>query len=240
MNVISFPAHAPLAPSAAARWINCAGSIKAISEAPPPPFSVYAEEGSRAHAVFAQCLLQGRNMDAFIHDSLFAAPLQEALDHARRIIAGRAVLIEQQLPPLPGASDLWGTVDILVVDQDRHLSDVIDLKFGANILVEADAPQLAIYGLLAAWCFGLSATGLTTWIIQPRCFHPQGPVRSHRYDARTLRNLLETVLAAAAATQNHFALRRAGPWCRFCAAAPTCPERRALLRESEPSRWSAA
>lgn len=238
MNAIAPAAHAPLAPSSAARWINCPGSIKASSEAPLQPTSSYAEEGSYAHAVFAQCLLQGRNADAFSSDPQLAVPLQEALDHARRIIAGRAVLIEQRLPPIPDIPDLWGTADVAVFDRDRRLSDVIDLKFGSNILVEANALQLGVYGLLGVRKFGLSSTGLTTWILQPRCSHPQGPARSHQYDVQTLRALLNTVRAAAAATQHPDAPRRSGLWCRFCPAWQTCPERQALPRERALSRWS--
>jgi len=158
----ALPAHAPLAPSAAEHWVNCPGSIKAVNAALPQPTSVHAEEGRYAHMVFAQCLLQGRNADAFIADPIITAPLQKALDHARSIIDGRPVLIEQRLPPLPGIPDLWGTADVAIFDQALHLSDIIDLKFGANILVEADTVQTGIYGLLGAGRFGLSAAGLTT------------------------------------------------------------------------------
>jgi hypothetical protein len=203
---VSATEHAPLAPSAASRWINCPGSIKAISEAPPELSSSYAEEGTLAHSVFAQCLLEGRHAASVVDDPEFIAPLQDALDHARRIIDGRPVLIEQRLPPMPGIPDLWGTVDVAIFDPDLRLSDVIDLKFGANILVEADTVQTGIYGLLGVRRFGLSAAGLTTWIIQPRCFHPHGSVRSHHYDVPALRALLETVHAATAATQARWTL----------------------------------
>jgi hypothetical protein len=237
MNAL--PAHAPLSPSAASRWINCPGSIKTVTDGqiPPQPSSPYAEEGSRAHALFAQCLLEGRNAKALTDDPLLAAPLQEALDHARLIIAGRSVLIEQRLPPLPGLPDLWGTADIAVFDRDLHLSDVIDLKYG-TFPVEADTVQTGIYGLLAAGRFGLSAEGLTTWIIQPRCAHSQGPVRSYRYDVAALRVLLETVRTAATEVHHPAAPTRAGTWCRFCPAARICPEQRALQRRREPSLWS--
>jgi hypothetical protein len=182
--------------------MNCPGSFSAASAAPPQPSSSYAEEGTRAHAAFATCLLQGWQASALVTDPVVTAPLQEALDHARRIIAGRAVLIERRLPPLPGLPDLWGTVDIAVFDQDLCLSDVIDLKFGAYVPIEANAAQTGIYGLLGVQRFGLSAAGLTTWIIQPRCFHPQGPVRSHHYDRAALRELYNAVRTAADAVRS--------------------------------------
>jgi hypothetical protein len=190
------------------------------------------------HALFAQCLLDGQHAKALTADPLLAVPLQDALDHARRIIAGRPALIEQRLPPLPGLPDVWGTADIAVFDQALRLSDVIDLKFGIYVPVEANTAQTGIYGLLAAGRFGLSPTGLTTWIIQPRCIHPQGPVRSHHYAVPALRTLLETVRTAATEVQNPAAPRRAGSWCRFCPAALTCPEQREPQRQREPSLWS--
>jgi hypothetical protein len=238
MSTRSLLAHAPLSPSAAARWINCPGSLNAIAAAPVLPSSPYAEEGTHAHALFAQCLLEGRPAAVLADDPSLAAPLQQALDHARKIIAGRAVLIEQRLPPMPGLPDLWGTADIAVFDQDQRLSDVIDLKFGAYVAVEADTVQTGIYGLLGAHRFGLSPVGLTTWIIQPRCFHPDGPVRPHYYGRAALGELYHTVRTAAAATRNPLAPRHAGQWCRFCPAAPSCPEQQEVQRQREPSLWS--
>jgi hypothetical protein len=203
--------------------------------------SVYAQEGRYVHTVFAQCLLQGRNADAFIADPPLIAPLQEALDHARWIIDGRPVLIEQRLPPLPDMPDVWGTADVAVFDvfeRNFQLSDIIDLKFGVTVLVEANTLQTGIYGLLGAHHFGLSPAGLTAWIIQPRCGHAGGPVRSHRYDGKALRALAATVRAAAIATQAVDAPRHAGAWCRFCPAAASCTERRATQRPRELSLWS--
>ena len=50
--------HAKLSPSAAARWINCPGSIRLSEKVPPPPSSDYADEGTLAHAVAETKLLR--------------------------------------------------------------------------------------------------------------------------------------------------------------------------------------
>jgi len=236
LNAFVPSAHAPLSPSSATRWINCPGSIEASKGVPPAPSSPYADEGSRVHEAFARCLLEGRTAADVIADPYLAVPLQEALDHTRRIIAGRAVLIEQRLHPIDDMPEVWGTADVLVFDPPRRLSAVIDLKFGSNILVEANALQLGVYGLLGARRFGLSQDGLTTWIVQPRCAHPEGPARSHHYDIPALRALLSTLRAAAMATRRQGAARIPGPWCRFCPAWPVCPERQAVPRT--PSAFS--
>lgn len=212
--------------------MNCSASIQASAACPPQPSSPYAEEGTRAHEVFARCLFEGRQARDLLDDPVITPPLQEALNHARRIIGDRPVLIEQRLPPIPWLPDLWGTADIVVFDHHRHAEAVVDLKFGAYIPVEADTPQTGIYGLLAAARFGLSRNGLTTWIIQPRYVHPDGPVRSHYYNKHAMRALLDAVTAATEQTRAAGAVRTAGPWCRFCAAAASCPEQRAFHLQS--------
>ena len=58
-------AHAKLGPSAAERWFNCPGSIRA-SEGMPNNSSVFAAEGTAAHALAAWCLQTGKDAAAFI------------------------------------------------------------------------------------------------------------------------------------------------------------------------------
>lgn len=218
--------HAALAPSAASRWIPCPGSIAASRDAPPGRPSIYADEGSRAHAVFAQCLLTGAAVTDLLDDSAMVAPLQLALDHARRVIGCRSVLIEQLLAPLPGLPGIWGTGDVVVFDDLLRVQGVIDLKYGIALPVEAHAIQLAIYAVLAAHQFGVSSNGITAWIVQPRCPHPAGPVRSHTYTPADLARMVHELGLAAAATEQPDAPRRAGAWCRFCPARSACDELR--------------
>jgi hypothetical protein len=218
--------HAPLAPSAAARWIQCPGSIIASRAAPPEQPSRYAEEGTQAHAIFAECLLTGAAVVELLEVSAMQLPLQCAVDAARDIIGPRSVLIEQPLPPLPGILELWGTADICIFDQKQRLEGIVDLKYGVGLPVEAHAIQLAIYAVLAAHQFGVSPRGVTAWIIQPRCPHPAGPVRSYIYTADALVRLVHELGVAAAATEHPDAPRYAGPWCRFCPARPVCKELR--------------
>jgi hypothetical protein len=154
--------------------------------------------------------------------------LQSAVDHTRRIIGDRPVLIEQRLPPLPGLHGIWGTADISVFDPaNRQLEDIVDLKYGAGLAVEAHSIQLAIYAVLAAHAFGVSPTGVTAWIVQPRCPHPSGPVRRHHYTRSDLVRLVWELGPAAAATADPEAPRNPGPWCRFCHARQDCAALRA-------------
>lgn len=219
--------HTLLAPSAAERWISCPGSIAAAKTAPPERPSIYAAEGTRAHEVYAQCLLAGSSVNSVLGDCTMTLPLQSAVDHTRRIIGGRPVLIEQRLPPLPGL-EIWGTADVSVFDPANHLlQDIVDLKYGAGVAVEAHSIQLAIYAVLAAYSFGVSPIGVTAWVVQPRCPHPAGPVRHYHYTRSDLVRLVEELGPAARATTHPAAALNPGPWCRFCHAREGCDALRA-------------
>jgi hypothetical protein len=186
--------------------------------------SAYAEEGTRAHEFFARCLLTGAAVGDLLNDCDMIAPLQRAVDATRGIIGAAPVLIEQQLPPLPGLPGIWGTGDVVLFDAALRARGVVDLKFGVGVAVEAHAVQLAIYGVLAAHQFGVSPHGLTAWVVQPRCPHPLGPIRSHHYTVDDLAHMVEELGIAAAATEQPDAPRQAGAWCRFCPARPDCAE----------------
>jgi len=51
-------AHARLSPSSAETWCNCPGSVNLIAKCNvPDTSSVYADEGTAAHELLEQCLL---------------------------------------------------------------------------------------------------------------------------------------------------------------------------------------
>jgi Protein of unknown function (DUF2800) len=218
-------AHAALPPSSARRWIACPGSVAAERAAPPAPASTFADEGTYAHELFARCLTRRLSADAVTDDPGIAAPLALSLDLTRRILDGRAFLVETRLRPLPGLPDIWGTSDLIGFSTAGPVDTILDLKFGEGILVEADEVQLGIYALLAARLYGASPDGITVWIIQPRCDHADGPARRHHYSLAALDRLEGDIRAAAAAAALPDAPRQAGTWCRFCAAAGECPTR---------------
>jgi hypothetical protein len=218
-------AHAPLAPSAATRWSNCAGSYAAEQSAPPGATSYAADQGTAAHALAAHCLATGVPAAAVTSDPIILPALTEALSLTRRVIAGRPVLLETRLPALRGLPLVWGTCDVAVFDHLHRLVAIIDLKFG-SFVVPADAPQLVIYALLAGAQFGIAPSGVTTWIVQPRALHLHGPARGVHYTPADLVTVEHYVRAAVARTAAPDAPRQAGAWCTFCRAAATCETRR--------------
>ena len=204
--------------------MSCPGSFQAelgIMRAA----SLYAEEGTVAHSIFAQALLRDVSPYQLTDDSLMAKPLHEAWLAAKQLIAGRRFLVERKLDPLPGMPDLWGTSDVIVFDRNGYVVMVIDLKFGSGVVVEPDTVQLLIYALLAAQQFGGSPNGITVVIVQPRVLHSAGPVRDHHYTVDDLSAFLGELQRGIWTALQPEAPRVSGLWCRFCAAKHRCPVR---------------
>jgi DNA polymerase len=219
--------HAPLPPSSAERWVNCPGSVAAEKAVGPSPESPFATEGTEAHKVFAQCLEQGTEPNG-LDDPYQQMAIEHALKIAREIIAGRTFKVETRLEALPGLAKVWGTADVLIFDRHGRLVAIIDFKFGAGVVVEADSIQLRIYALLGAQQHGCPPDGIDLHIIQPRCAHPQGPHRVHRLSTAAMDSLFAELVEAVEATEDPAAPRVAGEHCRFCAARQACPERRSF------------
>jgi hypothetical protein len=232
--------HAPLSPSSAERWMSCPGSFQAEQDAGPRPSSTLADEGTVAHGIFATALRRNISPYRLTDDVSFAVPLHLAWLYAVQLIAGQRFLVEQRLKPLPGLSEIWGTADTVVFDRYNRVRLILDLKFGRGVIVEAGAIQLAIYALLAAQQYGAAPDGVTAGILQPRAFHAAGPVRLHHHTPAALNALLRVLQGAVTAAGQSDAPRIAGPWCRFCAAAKTCPARHRILpqqRSIAVSSW---
>jgi hypothetical protein len=226
--------HAPFAPSAAERWLRCPGSFLAELGIARPT-SLYAEEGTTAHAVFAQALLRNVSPYQLTEDSMMARPLYEAWLATKQLIAGHRFLVERKFEPMPGLPDLWGTADVIVFDRNGYVVMVIDLKFGSGVVVEPDTVQLRIYALLAAQQFGGSPAGITMVIVQPRALHSAGPVREHHYSVDALSAFLSEVQRGVWAALQPEAPRVSGLWCRFCAAKHRCPVRHHNLPQTTSS-----
>jgi hypothetical protein len=122
--------------------------------------------------------------------------------------------------------DVWGTADcILWFPEIRHL-DVIDLKGGRGVLVEADTDQLLVYALAAVETFGYPALTVDTHVVQPRGKTTDGAI--HRVARHTLLDLLEyqdNILNPGLEKLRARDMTLAsGDHCRFCKAKPICPQ----------------
>lgn len=214
--------HAKLSPSSSDRWMTCPASIR-LSEGMPNKSSAFAEEGTRAHAL-AEQILCGEFIDpSDIEDGMLDNVLIY-VDHIKDLVDTTEgdLMIEVRVHV---NEDIYGTADAIVWSENSKTLYVRDLKYGAGLAVEVlDNTQLKIYALAALLTTGKKADVIDLGIVQPRCPHADGPIRTLQYDAIELIDFWSDILEAAEKTKLIDSPIVAGEHCRFCPAAPVCPE----------------
>jgi len=126
-------AHSRLGASSASRWFACPGSVKLSGRVTETaPVSVYAAEGTAAHALAEICLrgkheadeMIGRTVEGFEVDEGMAEAVQVYLDTVRDLLfmAGDSDLsIETRINLTHLHPDLWGTLDTSLYTADGAL-----------------------------------------------------------------------------------------------------------------------
>ena len=228
--------HALLSASSSRRWLNCTPSARleeGFSE--ETGNSVYAEEGTAAHALaehkLKQCLKRRskRPVSDYQCDEMeectdgYVAYAMEQVELARQECKDPVVLIEQRLDYSAYVPEGFGTGDLLIV-ADRVLT-VVDLKYGKGVAVDAEwNPQMMLYGLGALELFGAiyDIETVRMAIYQPRL----ESVSTWEISVSDLMEWVDKELkpraALAIAGEGEF---RSGSWCRFCKAKNTCRAR---------------
>jgi len=221
------------------RWSQCPGSIR-LSEGVKKTSSKYAEEGTEAHAVAEKWLTTGgcpNDVDEEMreHVRVYVEAVREEAELADELLIEHGFDLKDVYP---GA---WGTADAVVYFANHKLLKVYDLKYGAGIPVEVkDNPQLMYYGLGALMSTGYPCSEVELVIVQPRCPHPDGPVRRWRIPAVDLMDFAADLVNFAKATEDPNAALQPGDWCRFCPAAPQCPAMHAKALEVAKQEFSPA
>ena len=134
---------------------------------------------------------------------------------------------------------------VLGIWDAKHLH-IVDLKYGAGVAVEVIGNlQLKIYALATLLTFGYPATSVTATIVQPRCPHSDGPVRSVTYDVVDLVDFHADLIDAikrvdnAASYSGQVSVRWQDDYlapsdkgCRWCLASPVCPALKTLAQNA--------
>lgn len=210
--------------------MNCPGSV-VLSEGMPNKSSAFADEGTRAHAI-GEALLLGKS--AIVPEDMLE-PVMVYVDHVQSIAGKLHVEVKVSV-----TDNIWGTADAIVWSPTDAVLYVRDLKYGAGVPVEADGNlQLKIYALAALLTMKYQASYVDVGIVQPRCFHPAGPVRTVRFDVVDLLDFHADLMAAAARVEmakntmtsitTYLAPSEKG--CRWCLAAPKCPALKSKAQE---------
>lgn len=238
-------AHSSIGASSMHRWSNCPGSVRQ-SRGIASKSSVYAEEGSDAHAYAAMCLTRKSRAtkpedvgQTFTFDGRTFAVDEEMVDAVQVYVDtinslrtdGDTMLVEHKFDLSVVHPGCFGTADCVIWQPATETLIVNDLKYGAGIPVSVvDNPQLQYYGLGALIQSGFPAKRVRLQIIQPRCDHPDGPVRSWDIDAIDLMDFRFDLIEYAKATEAEDAPLNPGEWCRFCPGAALCP---ALIQKKQ-------
>lgn len=158
--------HALLSASSSRRWLNCIPSARLEEQfAEETGNSVYAEEGTAAHALTEHKLKRSlkrcskRPVSDYQCDEMeectdrYASYAMEQVELARQECKNPVVLIEQRLDYSAYVPEGFGTGDLLIVS-DRVLT-IVDLKYGKGVAVDAEwNPQMMLYDLGALELFG--------------------------------------------------------------------------------------
>ncbi len=241
--VVPLPVHSPLGGSAAERFIACRGSaalIQQLKRRAPSLEPDYTRHGVAAHEVVAACLIQSldvwevmdRDWNGITFDDDETRSMQDYLDFVReRVRITKGLLHVEYDISHPEIHPLfYGRLDVGI--SAGHYAEIIDYKHGAGIAVDAhENPQLRYYA--AGFVYDQhEVTDVGMWIVQPRAFHQQGPIRHFEETVISLLNWVKYTLVSAMNTADpgkpsHPAsdARKLvpGEHCRFCPAKLGCP-----------------
>jgi len=154
-------AHAKLSASGSAKWLVCTPSAQ-LEDEMPDEASDFAAEGTFAHEVFEHlvCAHLGHHIvdlrpfrthkfwsaDLLDHVQAAAAVAVDAIAEARDRCKDPVILVEQRLDFSVWVPEGFGTGDLVIITDD--LVEVLDLKFGKGVAVEAEGnTQMRLYGL---------------------------------------------------------------------------------------------
>jgi hypothetical protein len=233
--------HAILAPSSAEQWGpgGCPASVNMQAMFPEPEDSPDTLEGTAAHYVASEGLL-GRTVaegDTAPNGQLIDREMVEDVEGVIQHWPSWTLYVEERVDMHVNAHpDCDGTPDAVVVDDENHRVFVWDFKYGHRYHDVFRHWQLVLYAIgvmerdrtrradWPRWSFTLT-------IVQPRNYHPDGPVREWTFGGGELIGYATDLQAAAIAARSPVPEFKTGTYCRDCTAAGNCgPLQREALR----------
>jgi hypothetical protein len=219
--------------STAKRVMNCPASVSLVAQSPLRDSSQYADRGTLLHAAITEILDTDCDANSLIGmtyegevltDDMVIEKLHPALAALDEIDPDGSMVLATETQVsfgkyLPG---VFGSADVLGRIGDRAV--VLDWKFGDGVAVEAVENEQGMFYAAAAmrtpgceWVFD-GATEIEIIIVQPPA------VKRWVTTPKRIRSFELALKRAVKASEKWDAPTKAGDWCRFCAAKPTCPQ----------------
>jgi hypothetical protein len=228
--------------------MNCPGSVAAIAALPPGEPSIYAAQGTVAHAEAERILANiqagkdpewDKNLGYELEADGFDIEVDdEMLDGVRQYVeyltntlerlglsAKDDLVVEQRFALEHIDKEAYGTSDAVIVAPMNRLF-VADLKYGRSFVNHVNNPQLRIYALGAYYKLPemdrLDLSGVETIIAQPRVGQFPDTIRSEFIGVDELLAFEKDYTAAILRVRMGDTTRKAGKWCKYCTAKATC------------------
>lgn len=234
--------HAILSASSSARWLACPPSARINAELPETT-SVYAEEGTKAHALAEKTLkgyLAGGSADVQSDNEEMKEAVQryvdvciEKINAAKKTSPDAVIHVEFRLDFSTYVPDGFGTGDMVIVS-DNSL-EICDLKYGKGVPVSAEGnTQMRLYALGAVEEFGMLYAFDTVHmtIVQPRL----DSVSTDTLSAGKLLDWGRSIIPVAKEAYDGKGEFQAGDHCRFCKFRPRCKALAAYMTEKTALR----
>ena len=243
-------AHSKIGASSADRWMTCPGSVR-LSAGLPNYTSEFAAEGTAAHTLAEQCYTSGMAPETFIgkdiHVDKFEIEVTQDMCDAVQVYldtikdvtkAGGDARVEVRFHLTSVNAALFGTGDFVHFHPTTKVLTVLDYKHGVGKPVNVkNNSQLKYYALGALLELKVGADKVVYGIVQPRCPHPDGPVRTETIDALDLMEFADDLVKAVKRTEDPNAPLVPGDHCRWCPAAAVCPALRAKADTAAASKF---
>lgn len=230
--------HALLSSSSAERWLNCPPSVR-LGEGIETPTSVFAEEGTNAHALceyklnralgkiipYPELTMFDKEMDE-CSDSYVSFVLEKMNEMKEESKDEVEFFIEHHVNFDTWVKEGFGTADCILVNSKRL--HIIDFKYGRGVSVDStNNSQLKLYALGAiselSMFYDFDKVSLS--IYQPRLNNVS---TWETTKDELLKWANDVVKPAAELAYEGKGIFRCGAWCKFCPCKAICKERSKL------------
>lgn len=217
--------HSKLPPSSAARRVMCPGSRK-MEELYPREETDSAREGTLAHEVCARALRGEEDIESISKEMLSHCDLyinyvinaHASVNFNLSKYAKNSILhIEETLSIHPVHLECWGTPDAWFITDG--VLNMFDFKYGFSPVDVFENWQMVEYSAGVPDHFDKAVFH----IVQPRAFHPDGPIRTWEVGRPRLEAMWERLKRVEWLSMDENAYIAPSDQCVNCKARHACP-----------------